>query len=93
MELIIGADDVVNPKPHPEPVQEALRRLGEPATGAVYVGDSVHDMESGRAAGVKTAAVLWGPFSRHDLERTMPDYWLEKPADLLKVLGISANTP
>jgi beta-phosphoglucomutase-like phosphatase (HAD superfamily) len=51
MELIIGADDVVNPKPHPEPIEEALRRLGQPAAEALYVGDSVHDMESGRAAG------------------------------------------
>ena len=25
MELIIGADDVVNPKPHAEPVEAALR--------------------------------------------------------------------
>ena len=92
MELIIGADDVMNPKPHPEPVEEALRRLGLPTTGALYVGDSVHDMESGRAAGVKTAAVLWGPFRRQDLERTMPDYWLEKPEDLLKVLGVPTPT-
>ena len=89
MELIIGADEVVNPKPHPEPIEQALRRLGEPAAGAIYVGDSVHDMESGRAAGVKTAAVLWGPFGRKELERTEPDIWLEQPADLLEVLGLA----
>ncbi|HEU5220136.1 MAG TPA: HAD-IA family hydrolase [Gemmatimonadales bacterium] len=89
MELIIGADDVANPKPHPEPIEEALRRLDRPAHGAIYVGDSVHDMESGRAAGVKTAAALWGPFGRQDLERTAPDYWLEQPGDLLQVLGIA----
>jgi phosphoglycolate phosphatase-like HAD superfamily hydrolase len=48
----------------------------------VFVGDSRHDMESGRAAGVKTAAVLWGPFDRAHLEDLAPDYWLEKPEDL-----------
>ncbi len=89
MELIIGADDVVNPKPHPEPLETALRRMGQPATAAIYVGDSVHDMESGRAAGVRTAAVLWGPFRREHLERTTPDYWLDTPGDLLEVLGIA----
>ena len=88
MELVIGADEVENPKPHPEPIQLALRRLGETPQRTVYVGDSIHDMESGRAAGVRTGAVLWGPFDRDHLAGTAPDHWLEKPADLLAVLGI-----
>ena len=81
-QVIVGADDVTHPKPHPEPVLTALGRLGAPATGAVFVGDSRHDLECGRAAGVKTAAVLWGPFDRSHLEDLRPDYWLETPADL-----------
>jgi pyrophosphatase PpaX len=88
MELIIGADDVVNPKPHPEPIELALRLLGQTADQAVYVGDSVHDMESGRAAGVLTAAVLWGPFDREQLAGTRPDHWLERPEDLRGLLRI-----
>src|SRR5678815_2400661 len=88
MELIIGADDVVNPKPHAEPIEAALSRLGVPASAAIYVGDSVHDMESGRAAGVMTGAALWGPFDRKHLERTAPDVWLQRPDDLLGVLGL-----
>jgi pyrophosphatase PpaX len=88
MELVIGADEVENPKPHPEPIRLALRRLGETPQRTIYVGDSIHDMESGRAAGVRTGAVLWGPFDREHLAGTAPDHWLEKPADLLAVLGI-----
>jgi pyrophosphatase PpaX len=88
MELIIGADEVTNPKPHPEPVEAALRQLGEPPASAIYVGDSIHDMESGRAAGVRTAAVLWGPFGREHLRPAAPDHWLEEPQDLLEVLGL-----
>lgn len=88
MELVIGADDVVNPKPHAEPIEVALRQLGEPVERALYVGDSIHDMESGRAAGVKTAAVLWGPFGREHLEAATPDYWLETPGDLRTLLAI-----
>jgi phosphoglycolate phosphatase-like HAD superfamily hydrolase len=67
-------------------VSLALTRLGQPASSALYVGDSIHDMESGRAAGVATAAVLWGPFGRAHLEGTAPDHWLETPADLLRLL-------
>ena len=44
-------------------------------------------MKSGRAAGVATAAALWGPYSRAQLEPTEPDLWLEEPADLLPALG------
>ena len=91
MELIVGADEVENPKPHPEPIHFALNRLGQPATMSMYVGDSIHDMESGRAAGVQTAAVLWGPFGRDHLAPTGPDHWLERPADLLAILGIPTS--
>src|SRR2546428_10306389 len=80
--VIVGADEGTHPKPHPEPVLTALERLGAPAAGAVFVGDSRHDVECGRAAGVKTAAVLWGPFDRSHLEDLEPNYWLERPEGL-----------
>jgi len=81
-EVIVGADEVTNPKPHPEPVLLALERLGTNANDAVFVGDSRHDIECGRAAGVATAAALWGPFDRAHLEDLNPDYWLETPEDV-----------
>ena len=83
MDVLVCADEVENPKPHPEPVEKAVRLLGADPATTVYVGDSIHDMRSGRAAGVHTAAVLWGPFGREHLEGAQPDYWLEKPGDLL----------
>lgn len=85
-DVVVGADDVKEPKPHPEPVHTALARLSAPASDAVFVGDSVHDMASGRSAGVATAAVLWGPFNRADLDGTNPDHWLERPADLIPLV-------
>ena len=81
-DIVIGCDDVTNSKPHPEPVLRAVEALGVNAAETVFVGDSRHDMESGRAARVQTAAVLWGPFDRAHLEDLSPDYWLEKPEDL-----------
>ncbi|HXF95581.1 MAG TPA: HAD-IA family hydrolase [Gemmatimonadales bacterium] len=83
---VVGADEVTHPKPHPEPVLKALDLLGAPAADAVFVGDSRHDIECGRAAGVKTAAALWGPFDRAHLEDLEPDYWLERPADIAGLL-------
>jgi pyrophosphatase PpaX len=86
MDVLVCADEVSNPKPHPEPVEKAVRLLGADPSSTVYVGDSIHDMVSGRAAGVKTAAALWGPFGRTHLESASPDYWLETPIDLVNLI-------
>ena len=86
MDVLVCADEVTNPKPHPEPVEKAVALLGADPATTVYVGDSIHDMVSGRAAGVRTAAALWGPFGREHLELASPDYWLETPADLVTLL-------
>jgi pyrophosphatase PpaX len=87
MDVLVCADEVTNPKPHPEPVEKAVALLGADPASTVYVGDSIHDMHSGRAAGVKTAAALWGPFGRDHLESASPDYWLEVPGDLVALLA------
>lgn len=53
-------EDTCEHKPSPEPVREALRRLGCPPAHAVMVGDSPYDMQSARAAGVEALGVAWG---------------------------------
>jgi pyrophosphatase PpaX len=93
MDVLVCSDEVENPKPHPEPVEKAVRLLDADPEATVYVGDSIHDMHSGRAAGVRTAAVLWGPFGRSQLEGARPDYWLERPEDLLTLVRNSALSP
>lgn len=86
VEVLVCADEVLNPKPHPEPVEKAIALLqGEPAS-TLFVGDSLHDLHSGRGAGGRTAAALWGPFGRAHLAEGEPDYWLERPEDLRAVL-------
>jgi len=92
MDVLVCADEVTNPKPHPEPVEKAVALLGAELSSTVYVGDSIHDMRSGRAAGVHTAAALWGPFGRSHLEGASPDFWLETPADLVSMVRADVST-
>ncbi len=90
-DVLICVDDVVNPKPHPEPVLKAVAALGADPATTIYIGDSVHDLHSGRGAGVLTGAALWGPFTRADLEPAAPDYWLEAPDDVGRLLGVGGH--
>jgi HAD superfamily hydrolase (TIGR01549 family) len=50
---IICLPDVRNHKPHPEPINLALKRLKIKPEEAVYVGDAASDAEASKAAGVK----------------------------------------
>lgn len=47
-------------KPHPAMLFAALRETGVAAGDAVMVGDTVYDIEMGRAAGLRTIGVTWG---------------------------------
>lgn len=86
-EVVIGADDVERHKPDPEPVERALTALGAAPSETMFVGDSPHDLMAGRAAGVRTAAVGWGPFPRAQLEACAPDHWIAEPAELGSLAG------
>jgi pyrophosphatase PpaX len=83
--IIVAADDVPRHKPDPTPVHRALDLLGADPASTIFVGDSPHDLVAGRAAGVRTAAVLWGPFPRRALEDEEPDYLLSDPTQLASI--------
>lgn len=88
VDTVVGIQSSSRHKPHPEPVEVALARLGCAPERAFFVGDSVHDMEAGRAAGVATVGALWGPFTRQDLAPSHPKYFLNQVADLPQIVGI-----
>lgn len=81
----VCADDVVHGKPHPEPVLKALAALDARPEEALFIGDSDHDIEAGRAAGVATVAVSWGPFAREKLQAAGPTYWVDTPDEVLSL--------
>jgi phosphoglycolate phosphatase len=60
---VLGADQVANPKPHPEMAFALLDRLGSRSADAVMVGDTSHDLLMARAAGLRSVAVTYGVHS------------------------------
>jgi pyrophosphatase PpaX len=83
--VVITADDTDEHKPSPQPVLEALQRLGAAREESTYIGDSPFDIGSARAAGVLAGAVEWSPFPREVLEKENPDYWVPTPQSLLEI--------
>jgi pyrophosphatase PpaX len=86
-EVIIGMEDTERHKPEPDPILEALRRLGAAPEDAVYVGDSPFDVAAAKAAGSFAVAVTWGGI--HTAERLAqehPDALVSTPQELLDVL-------
>ena len=79
----VCADHVINGKPHPESVFKALGALDAKPWEALFIGDSEHDMKAGRAAGVETVAVRWGPFSADTLADAAPNHWIDAPHEVL----------
>ena len=58
--VAIGESQGVERKPAPDTVFKALKDLGVPAEGAVYIGDSDVDIATARNAGLPCISVSWG---------------------------------
>jgi pyrophosphatase PpaX len=89
-DAIVTFEETSRHKPLPEPVWLACERLGVEPAHALFVGDSPHDMHAGRAAGTRTAAALWGPFTRRELAPATPDFYLSAFSELPAVLATLA---
>ena len=59
-DVLIGREHVQNPKPHAEPILNALKELNSQDTDIWMIGDTKLDLVSARNAGVKSIGVLSG---------------------------------
>lgn len=59
-DFVVGDDDFIHHKPHPEPYLTALARSGFSADQALAVEDSERGILSARGAGIKAAAIPRG---------------------------------
>jgi phosphoglycolate phosphatase len=70
-------EDVSHPKPAPDLALLLLERLGAQAEESLVVGDTVFDLQMGRAAGCRTCGVTWGNQDRPTLQTAKPDVILD----------------
>jgi len=80
---IVGADTLAVKKPDPLPLREAIARAG--GGRAVFVGDSITDADTARAAGIPFVAVSFG-FSDRPVEALGADAVIDDYAELIEIL-------
>jgi pyrophosphatase PpaX len=93
-EVVVTDDDVSEPKPHPGGLETGLAAIGAEPRSAVYVGDSVADLEAGRRAGMLVGAALWpktDPVDRtHFLEQIQahePSWTFDRPSEVTRLFA------
>jgi phosphoglycolate phosphatase len=73
----VCSEDAPRRKPHPAPLQTALRCLRLPAESCAYVGDAPEDMEMAHRAGVEAIGVLGPSPTRHTVAMALPAVLLD----------------
>ena len=82
--------DETNPKPHPAMLRELMQELAVAPERALMVGDTSHDLEMAKGAGVDAVAVTYGAHPEQALRALGPrgcvasveelDRWLQRHA-------------
>jgi phosphoglycolate phosphatase len=91
--MVVGADQVKQPKPNPEMGLMILQALGVSADRAVMVGDTTHDLLMAKAAGMRSVAVTYGVHSLQELKSSDPTWIADTFDDVLKCIqtGLRRN--
>jgi phosphoglycolate phosphatase len=91
IKVAIGESSNIAKKPAPDTVIKALKELDSTTDKAIYVGDSEVDVKTARNSGVKCVGVTWGFRDRELLKEKGADYIIDKPCELLEIIGDSEN--
>jgi phosphoglycolate phosphatase len=74
--------DETQPKPHPAMLLELMEQLGAGREQVLMVGDTSHDLEMARAAGVDSVAVTYGAHGEQGLRACSPKACVASVAEL-----------
>ena len=83
---LAATDEVTHPKPAPDLALLLMERLGARPEETVVIGDTVFDLQMGRAAGCRTVGVTWGNQDRVRIATASPDWIADRFPDLAEIL-------
>ncbi|TVP64920.1 MAG: HAD family hydrolase [Nodularia sp. (in: Bacteria)] len=67
-------------------INNVLRQKKLKTQAVIYVGDETRDIEASKKANIKVIAVTWGFNSREALAKQNPNFLINHPSELLKVV-------
>lgn len=67
-------------------VNEAIKRNKFNSEKTIFIGDTVHEIDAGKIANIKTAAVTWGIHNESRLKAANPDFIINSLEDLKSVI-------
>jgi HAD superfamily hydrolase (TIGR01509 family) len=82
VDLVQGTDDGTPIKPAPDLFLSLIERFGARPARTLAVGDTVHDVGAGKAAGCVTVAVTYGIGTRNALAAAGPDRLVDSFAEV-----------
>ena len=80
--VIVCNEDIVNKKPHPEGLLQAMQKMNVAASQCAYIGDAPEDIEMGRRGKLMTIGVRSSYPSSARVPAAKPDLYLERLAEL-----------
>jgi 2-phosphoglycolate phosphatase len=86
-DAVVTGEDVTHQKPHPEGLLKVAQQLNVSSAECVFVGDSPADIGAGKNAGMRTIVAGWHPVYLDQARAMGPDFWAEKPGDVVKMMG------
>ena len=82
---MVGGDNGFGLKPEPGMLLHIVERLNVPRERAVLVGDSTNDINGGHNAGLRVCAVGYGMGNRERMAACQPDWFIERPEELMEI--------
>ena len=89
-EVVVTAEDILNPKPHPQPYITTAEKLGLDPADCLVVEDSLNGVVSALGAGC-TVAGMTTSFKREELEDAGAHFTVDRFEELAERLGLSVD--
>jgi len=89
-QFIASGDSYPVMKPDPLPLLEAAKFFSADVRQCLMIGDSINDIQAGKRAGFKTAAVPYGYAGKYTLDELEADYKLDRIDQVVGLLNTAS---
>ena len=87
-DVVLGERENIARKPDPQIVYDILSTINteQSTPNCLYVGDSLVDANTARAAGCTLALCTWGFEKKEQLSAFVPDYLIDLPKEIVEIV-------